>query len=201
MKIKRAVMAALALSISATLTPASSSATPASTHHGHVATLKKSAVHHVRYKHHSKHKSAHRHHAHRAKMAAFYAKQSGHFGFGGFGGSDVVSEARRYIGTGNPTGRARLWCARFMNMVLERSGYRGTGSDMARSFASYGQRVSGPQVGAIAVMSRGRRGGHVGVVSGIDVNGNPIVVSGNHNRRVAEAVYPRSRVYAYVIPN
>lgn len=117
----------------------------------------------------------------------------------GFGSSDIVAEARRYIGTGNPTGRSTLWCARFMNMVLQRSGHKGTGSDMARSFSSYGQRVSGPQVGAIAVMSR-RGGGHVGVVSGIDPNGNPIVVSGNHGRRVAESVYPKGRIYAYVVP-
>lgn len=114
--------------------------------------------------------------------------------------SNVVAEARRYLG-GNPTGRRSLWCARFMNMVLQRSGHSTTGSDMARSFASYGQRVSGPQIGAIAVMSRGRRGGHVGVVSGVDAKGNPIVVSGNHGRRVAEATYARSRVYAYVMPN
>ncbi|MFC0242330.1 TIGR02594 family protein [Rhodopseudomonas telluris] len=119
---------------------------------------------------------------------------------GGGGGSSLVAEARRYIG-GNPTGRSRLWCARFMNMVLERSGHRGTGSDMASSFARYGQRISGPQVGAIAVMSRGKRGGHVGIVSGIDPNGNPIVVSGNHSRRVAESVYSRSRIYAYVMPS
>jgi uncharacterized protein (TIGR02594 family) len=120
-------------------------------------------------------------------------------GFNGFAASDVVAEARRYIG-GNPTGRSRLWCARFMNMVLERSGHRGTGSDMASSFARYGQRVAGPEVGAIAVMGR-RGGGHVGVVSGIDANGNPIVVSGNHGHRVAEAVYPRGRIYAYVMPS
>ena len=31
--------------------------------------------------------------------------------------------------------------------------------------------------------------------------GNPIIVSGNHGRRVAEAVYSKSRVYAYVVPN
>ena len=85
---------------------------------------------------------------------------------GGFGSSDLVTEARRYIG-GNPTGRGSLWCARFMNMVLQRSGHRGTGSDMASSFASYGQRISGPQVGAIAVMGR-RGGGHVGIITGID---------------------------------
>jgi uncharacterized protein (TIGR02594 family) len=117
---------------------------------------------------------------------------------GGFGSSTVVAEARRYLG-GNPTGRGRLWCARFMNMVLERTGLHGTGSDLARSFASYGQRVSGPQIGAIAVMGR-RGGGHVGVVSGIDAGGNPIVVSGNNGNRVREAPISRGRIYAYVMP-
>jgi uncharacterized protein (TIGR02594 family) len=119
---------------------------------------------------------------------------------GSFGGSGVVAAARSYIGHGNPTGRGRLWCAAFMNLVLKRTGYQGSGSDMARSFSSYGQRISGPQVGAIAVMSRGRRGGHVGVVSGIDDRGNPIIVSGNHGNRVAESVYSRGRIYAYVMP-
>ena len=76
------------------------------------------------------------------------------FGASSFGSSGLVSEARRYLG-GNPTGRGSLWCARFMNLVLQHTGYKGTGSDMAASFAHYGQRVSGPQVGAIAVMSRG----------------------------------------------
>ena len=112
---------------------------------------------------------------------------------------NVVTEARRWIGT-NPTSLNRLWCARFMNFVLNRVGYRGTGSDLARSFASYGRRVGGPQVGAIAVMTRGGNGGHVGVVSGIDQNGNPVIISGNHNHRVGEGVYRRERIYAYVVP-
>jgi uncharacterized protein (TIGR02594 family) len=124
---------------------------------------------------------------------------SGSMASSGFGSSDVVAEARRYIG-GNPTSRGSLWCARFMNMVLQRSGHRGTGSDMARSFASYGQRVSGPQIGAIAVMGRRGGGGHVGVVSGIDAGGNPIVVSGNNGNRVREAPISRGRIYAYVMP-
>jgi len=117
---------------------------------------------------------------------------------GGFGSSNIVDEARRYIG-GNPTSRGSLWCARFMNMVLQHEGYRGTGSDLARSFASYGQRVSGPQVGAIAVMGR-RGGGHVGIISGIDAQGNPIMISGNNGNRVREAPVSRSRIYAYVMP-
>jgi uncharacterized protein (TIGR02594 family) len=173
-------------------------ATPASArprHSGHHA-----HSHHKNYNHSSRHYG--RHHMrisarHATLQSADSAAES--FSGSGFSSSNVVAEARRYIGS-NPTGRSRLWCARFMNMVLQRSGHQGTGSDMARSFSNYGQRISGPQVGAIAVMSRGRRGGHVGVVSGIDPNGNPIIVSGNHGRRVAESVYSRGRIYAYVMP-
>ena len=116
-----------------------------------------------------------------------------------FGSSSLVSEARRYIG-GNPTGRGSLWCARFMNLVLQHTGHQGTGSDMASSFANYGQRISGPQVGAIAVMSRGRGGGHVGIITGIDAAGNPIMISGNNGNRVREAPISRGRIYAYVMP-
>ncbi|MFY9952277.1 TIGR02594 family protein [Bradyrhizobium sp.] len=113
--------------------------------------------------------------------------------------STLVMEARHYLG-GNPTGRGSLWCARFMNMVLEHTGHRGTGSDMASSFAHYGQRISGPQVGAIAVMGR-RGGGHVGIITGIDAQGNPIMISGNNGNRVREAPVSRGRIYAYVMTN
>jgi uncharacterized protein (TIGR02594 family) len=115
-------------------------------------------------------------------------------------GSRIVAEARRWIGT-NPTSRATLWCARFMNFVLERLGLPGTASDMAKSFASYGKPLQGPEVGAIAIMNRGKSGGHVGVVSGLDEDGDPIIISGNYSRRVAEAVYARSRIVAYVLPD
>jgi uncharacterized protein (TIGR02594 family) len=201
-------------------------ATPASArpshHHGRHAHAHVHKHHHVK-KHRAKrhhHARRHRAHRHRARHASRWdagvrtmRKQRLHnanasmgdtsvgFGGSGFGGSNIVAEARRYIGRGNPTGRRSLWCARFMNMVLQRTGHKGTGSDMARSFAHYGRRISGPQIGAIAVMSRGRRGGHVGVVSGIDAQGNPIIISGNHGHRVAEAKYSRRRVYAYVMPN
>lgn len=117
---------------------------------------------------------------------------------GGFGSSSLVAEARKYLGT-NPTGRSSLWCGAFLDMVLKRTGHAG-GGNLASSYARYGKRVSGPQVGAIAVMGR-RGGGHVGVVSGVDASGNPIIVSGNHNRTVAETVYPRGRIYAYVVPD
>jgi uncharacterized protein (TIGR02594 family) len=193
------------------------SAAPASAR-SHLGAGRHAHAHHARH-HHVKRHYAHRHHRHLARASrwergaaqlqaggfadtnasiATSTASGGMAASSGFGSSNVVAEARRYLG-GNPTGRGRLWCARFMNMVLERTGLHGTGSDLARSFASYGQRVSGPQIGAIAVMGR-RGGGHVGVVSGIDAGGNPIVVSGNNGNRVRETPVSRGRIYAYVMP-
>jgi uncharacterized protein (TIGR02594 family) len=194
----------VALALSSAVFAASATPASARSHHGNVRHA------HVRHSAHAA--KRHFHHARRYARASRLDRgvgsdqasltsgtgSSATLTSGGFG-SNVVAEARRYLG-GNPTSRASLWCARFMNFVLERTGHHGTGSDMASSFASYGQRVSGPQVGAIAVMSR-RGGGHVGVVSGIDGQGNPILISGNNGNRVREAPVSRGRIYAYVMPN
>jgi uncharacterized protein (TIGR02594 family) len=189
------------------------SASPASARSHHGAGRHARAYH---AGHHARH-YAHRHYRHVARAsrwergvarmqaygfadtnASLVPNTGGVTSAGGFGSSNVVAEARRYLG-GNPTGRGRLWCARFMNLVLQHSGYHGTGSDMANSFAHYGQRISGPQVGAIAVM--GRRGGaHVGIITGIDASGNPIMISGNNGNRVKEAPISRGRISAYVMP-
>jgi uncharacterized protein (TIGR02594 family) len=180
-------------------------------HHRHSAE-RHAYVHHARHHHYRQHAGSSRFERSAAALQASEfantqasydpsANTGGTSMSGGFGGgSGLVSEARRYLG-GNPTGRGSLWCARFMNMVLEKTGHRGTGSDMANSFAHYGTRVSGPQVGAIAVMSRGGRGGHVGIITGIDAQGNPIMISGNNGNRVREAPISRGRIYAYVMPN
>jgi uncharacterized protein (TIGR02594 family) len=139
-----------------------------------------------------------RRHVRRSTGSAYARAQShANSAYGGPTSNTLVTEARRYIGT-NPTGRASLWCGAFMDLVLKRTGHPG-GGNLASAYTRYGTRVSGPQVGAIAVMGR-RGGGHVGVVSGIDANGNPIIVSGNHNRTVAESVYPARRIHAYVLP-
>jgi uncharacterized protein (TIGR02594 family) len=116
---------------------------------------------------------------------------------GGFNGNALIAEARKYIGT-NPTRRATLWCGAFLDMVLRKTGHRG-GGNLALAYTRYGKRIPGPRVGAIVVLRR-KGGGHVGIVTGVDSNGNPIIISGNHNHRVAVATYPRSRVVAYVVP-
>ena len=128
-----------------------------------------------------------------SRHAAQYSGQ----GTAGFSTNALVQAARSHLGT-NPTGRGSLWCGAFMDVVLKETGHP-PGGNLASAYARYGHRVSGPQVGAIAVMGR-RGGGHVGVVSGIDANGNPIIISGNHNHTTAESVYPRGRIYAYVVP-
>jgi len=115
----------------------------------------------------------------------------------GGGAYALVAEARRYLGT-NPTGRKDLWCGAFVDLVLKRLGYKG-GGNLASAYARYGKRVPGPQIGAIAVMTR-KGGGHVGIVSGFDAKGRPIIISGNYRRTVFESVYPGGRIYAYVIP-
>src|SRR5882757_839498 len=208
----RLVALALCSLTLAVVSIAPASARPTHSRHAHSAHAGSHARHYARH---------HYRHAARLSRAERDAAQTQTFGFadadaavmsgaavpntGGvtaadsFGSPGIVGEARRYIG-GNPTGRGSLWCARFMNMVLQHSGYRGTGSDMANSFARYGQRVSGPQVGAIAVMTRGRGGGHVGIITGIDGSGNPIMISGNNGNRVKEAPISRGRIYAYVLP-
>ena len=119
------------------------------------------------------------------------ARISGPLGF------DLVALARSQIGNGAIYGRHTRWCARFVNWLLEHVGYQGTGSDAARSFLRFPR--TSPEIGAIAILSR-KGGGHVGVVSGFDTRGNPVLISGNHGHRVYESTYPRSRVLAYVAP-
>ena len=132
-----------------------------------------------------------------AGAASANATSAGSASFAALGSDPLITEARRYLGT-NPTGRGSLWCGAFMDMVLRRTGHPG-GGNLAKAYARYGHRVSGPQVGAIAVMGR-PGGGHVGIVTGLDPHGNPIIISGNHNHEVAESVYPRGRIFAYVMP-
>lgn len=83
------------------------------------------------------------------------------------------------------------WCAAWANAVLRRNGYRGTGSNMARSFYRYGAPSQG-NIGDIAVMPH-----HVGFVAGYQVrNGRRYVgvLGGNTSNRVKTAWYPAGRV-------
>ncbi len=103
--------------------------------------------------------------------------------------SGLVAQAEQYLGqTASQIGvRSTLWCSAFIRKLTGASGV----DDRAISWLNK-PRASQGCIGCIAVMSH-----HVGIVKGY-VGNNPILVSGNHRRRVGIGTYPRSRVIAYV---
>jgi hypothetical protein len=114
------------------------------------------------------------------------------------GASPWLKHALEDVGT-NPTGWKRLWCAKSVNLWLAQSGKKGCGGNTAVSCLSAGRKLSGPQVGAIAVMKH-----HVGIVKEVH-GGHVTLVSGNNagrsgNRKVGISKYARGRVMAYVWP-
>lgn len=87
------------------------------------------------------------------------------------------------------------WCAAFVNAVLEKTGFTGSGSLQARSFTNYGVKTTDPQKGDIVVMRT-----HVGFFEGYtykDGKKYVIVLGGNQNNRVQVSEYPISKVIAY----
>lgn len=115
-----------------------------------------------------------------------------------------IAEARRYKGmTGAQLAmkHRRLWCGEFMGKVAKATGMKTPRNpNWAADWAEVGHRISSPQPGAVALIARRGRIGHVGIVTGVDGNGNPIIISGNHNDRVVETAYPRGSVAAYIMP-
>ena len=107
-----------------------------------------------------------------------------------------IGASSRQVGVPYP----ELWCADFINIIQRRTGHPTTNSRAAKSFLDYGKRIDQPRVGAIVVLTRGKNGGHVGIVRGTDGAGNIIVISGNHGNKVWESMYPKNRVLGYVIP-
>lgn len=148
---------------------------------------------------HHRHHGHHRHHQQRVTVSVPTSVPS-IFSFHQSKGAAMLAEAERWIGSKNPTGFRGPWCGAFQAMVARKVGVEPpSGYLQAKRWLGAGRRLSGPAIGAIAVITR-RGGGHVGLVSGVDADGDPIIVSGNHNRRVGVGVYSKSRVLAYVEP-
>lgn len=106
--------------------------------------------------------------------------------------SDVVREAERFLGSGNPTGRAGAWCAWFVSFVLERTGHKPLSSGMAYSALYYGPHLASPRPGALIVLR-----GHVGVVAA--VHGSSVtMVSGNWGHAVRMAEIPTRAAIAFI---
>lgn len=119
------------------------------------------------------------------------------------GGGSLVAEARRYEGMNRAQlgMKHRAWCGEFLGRVARASGVRTPENPAkASNWRSVGTRISSPRPGAIALVARGGGIGHVGIVTGVDGNGNPILISGNYRNRVVETAYPRRRIVGYVWP-
>lgn len=137
-----------------------------------------------------------RHHRHHHVRVVQPQQEAPSWGSFFHASGDVVGRARQFVGeSAHQVGvRSTLWCSAFLRKI---TGAKDV-DDRALSWEKH-QRIA-PQVGAVVTMGR-RGGGHVGVVSGFTAKGDPIVISGNHRNRVAESVYPRSRIRAWVSPS
>lgn len=105
----------------------------------------------------------------------------------------LAERAGRYLGT-NPTGWARLWCGRFLRMLMPRD--PGPAFNAARNWSRFGYDAGGPRPGAIGVLTR-KGGGHVGIVLGRCADGSILLRSGNHRGRVGDGCYAPSRFIAF----
>jgi hypothetical protein len=111
---------------------------------------------------------------------------------------DLVREAFHWLGSGNMTGKPGAWCAWAISFWLERTGRRPLANGLAAAALSYGPRLPGPRVGALAVLANGHgRITHVGLVAA--VRGDAVeMISGNWGHRVARAVLPSRAFLAFI---
>lgn len=92
------------------------------------------------------------------------------------------------------------WCAAFVNATLQQSGQQGTGQLNARSYLDWGQEVSDPQRGDVAVFSRGDPNGwqgHVGFFDGYNQDGTIRVLGGNQGDSVSVANYGADKLLGF----
>jgi len=95
------------------------------------------------------------------------------------------------------------WCAGFVGGVLEECGIKSSRSASARSYLSWGVRISDPCEGCIVVFWRGAPSGwsgHVGFVVGRDDMGNLMVLGGNQGDQVSIQGFSNMRVLDFRWP-
>lgn len=107
--------------------------------------------------------------------------------------SSVIAFMRRHL-DGNPTGWARVWCGRMLDIALRATGHA-PGSNLARAYARYGRPARGPAPGVIGVQRH-----HVFVVTKVVGRGRVVAISGNDSRRVRERVRSTAGVIAWRVP-
>ena len=91
------------------------------------------------------------------------------------------------------------WCSAFVNWCVERSGYEGTDSAWAKSWATWGKKLTTPRRGCIAVFNRGTDSGHVAFYLGHTAT-QVKIFGGNQGNAVKVINYPKSKLIGYRIP-
>lgn len=121
------------------------------------------------------------------------------------GSNPVISAMFEYTQLAGSKVDARRvpWCAAFVNAMLERNGYAGTKSAMARSFLKWGVALEAPRPGCVVVIWRGEydngENGHVFFYTREDRN-FIYGVGGNQGDAVSEARFHKSKVLGYRWP-
>lgn len=94
------------------------------------------------------------------------------------------------------------WCSSFLNWVFQETGFKGTGSALARSWLQWGKPLLEPKLGCVAILEReDPKGwqGHVGLFLKIE-NDRVYLLGGNQLDAVRVHHYSLSSVIAYRWP-
>ena len=91
------------------------------------------------------------------------------------------------------------WCAAFCCWVLEQVKLPNPKYALARRFLGYGDAVTAPQFGDIAVFSRGETSGHVAFFVR-DIGGDIELLGGNQANSVRYSHYPKERLLGFRRP-
>jgi len=112
-----------------------------------------------------------------------------------------IADYIRRVGHPDVADDATPWCAAFVGACLDRAGIPGTGSLLARSFLSWGVETDEPQLGAIAVLSRGADPtlGHVGFLVGT-TGDRLLLLGGNQSDSVSVEGFARDHLLGLRLP-
>jgi len=113
-----------------------------------------------------------------------------------------ITEYLRSTSLATGAGDETPWCSAFTNWCMLNTGVRGTHSAAARSWLTYGRKLTVPTIGCIAVLWRDdpdSTKGHVGFYV-TKRAGDVYLLSGNQGNQVSIAPYPEARVLDYRMP-
>jgi hypothetical protein len=105
-------------------------------------------------------------------------------------------KTRQNLSDWNRAGRPRAWCGWWMGRHL---GMHDRRLWRALAWRHVGRAAHGPAIGVVAIWSRGKGRGHVGIITGKTVHGW-VVLSGNDGNAVRERVRSVSNAIAFRWP-